>query len=263
MKKIFDVLFIRAVCAAVVLCIMAGASWGAVTNYGCDDEDNGYISAELALCSTHAYNIGQATNPSSAGDKELMREVIAMKTTFITQQMYKQYEQLESVIRRLKTQLEKAVLTTNLKVAGGQTDDDSSSGGGASYRQENRNIFMDGVSDCNTQLTTLKVFECLSTNLTTMYNVSGNGSNPTTEVRKQLANDYNVMCKNVGGDVLKDVCEVAEKNKCGAGNSKKMASGKSTFNDCIDNLRTGIRQGYEWAQKNERQMSGNRQQVGY
>ncbi|MBP3397733.1 MAG: hypothetical protein J6K82_02275 [Alphaproteobacteria bacterium] len=261
MKKIFDVLFIRAVCAAVMLCIMAGASWGAVTNYGCDDEDNGYISAELALCSTHAYNIGQATNPSNAGDKELMREVIAMKTTFITQQMYKQYEQLESVIRRLKTQLEKAVLTTNLKVAGGQTDDDSSSGGGgASYRQENRNVFMAGVSDCNTQLTTLKVFECLSTNLTTMYNVSGNGSNPTTEVRKQLAKDYEVMCNNDGGVLKDDICEKDAKNNI---ECTGKISGKTLFNKCIDNLRTGIRKGYEAAQRNERQMSGNRQQVGY
>lgn len=260
MKKIFDVLFIRAVGVGAVLCIVAGASWGAVTNYGCDDEDNGYISAELALCSTHAYNVGQIKNPSDSGEKELMREVVAMKTTFITQQMYKQYEQLESVIRRLKTQLEKAVLTTNLKIASGNADDDSSSGGGgASYRQENRNIFMDGVSDCNTQLTTLKVFECLSTNLTTMYNVSGNGSNPTTEVRKQLAKDYGVMCNN-GGDAVKDICV---KNANGDIVCTGKISGKTEFNTCIDNLRAGIRKGYEAAQKSDRQMSGNRQQSWY
>lgn len=247
MKKIFDVLFMRAVCVVMVAAFMMGGAFAA--GNGCDNENNGYIAAELALCSTHAYNIGQTTNPTGE-QKELMREVIAMKTTFITQQMYKQYEQLESMIRRLKTQLEKAVLTTNLKVASGQTDSESSSGG-ASYRSENRNIFMSGVSDCNTELTTLKVFECLNSNLTTLYNISKNGAEAPTEVRKQLANDYKVMCDNIG--ITHDVCSESSKKTCGADDkTKTKITGKQNFRKCLDNMRTGVRKGYEEAQKNER-----------
>ena len=83
---------------------------------GCEDEKNDRITPELALCSVHAYNIGSSSNPTGA-DKQLMKEIIALKTTVITQQMNKQYEYMEAMIRRFKTQLEKAVLTTKLQAA--------------------------------------------------------------------------------------------------------------------------------------------------
>lgn len=95
---------------------------------GCDNEANDRIAPELALCSVHAYNIGQAQNPSGA-DKQLMKDVVALKTTVIAQQMNKQYEYMDSMIRRFKTQLEKAILTTKLQSAGAAP---SSGDGGAS-----------------------------------------------------------------------------------------------------------------------------------
>ena len=103
MKKVKNILVSFSVLALLVMPVVAAEN-------GCDNDDNDMIVAELALCSTHAYNIGNTKNPSGA-DKGLMRDVIAMKTTVITQQMYKQYEQMESMLQRLKTQLEKAVLT--------------------------------------------------------------------------------------------------------------------------------------------------------
>lgn len=84
---------------------------------GCDNDANDRIAPELALCSAHAYNIGLSENPSGA-DKQLMKEIIALKTTVIAQQMNKQYEYMDSMIRRFKTQLEKAVLTTKMQAAG-------------------------------------------------------------------------------------------------------------------------------------------------
>ena len=106
----------------------------AYADNGCENDDNDAIVAELALCSTHAYNIGATENPTGA-DKELMRDVIAMKTTLITQQMYRQYEQMESMLRRLKTQLEKAVLTTGLE-AKGASPSGSSLPGGSSFKAD-------------------------------------------------------------------------------------------------------------------------------
>lgn len=94
---------------------------------GCENEDNDAVVAALALCSTHAYNIGEIHNPKEASGKQLMDSVIAMKTTVITQQLYKQYQQLESMLARFKTQLEKAVLTSTMEAAGAKSDDASSS----------------------------------------------------------------------------------------------------------------------------------------
>ena len=97
---------------------------------GCDNDANDRITAELALCSVHAYNIGDEKNPEGA-DKQLMKEIVALKTTVIAQQMNKQYEYMDAMLRRFRTQLEKAVLTTKLQKAGA-TGGDASGGEGES-----------------------------------------------------------------------------------------------------------------------------------
>jgi len=61
--------------ATVVICAAMVASAHAADN-GCSREDNDRISAELALCTTHAYNIGLIQNPESDADKQLMRDVV-------------------------------------------------------------------------------------------------------------------------------------------------------------------------------------------
>lgn len=224
---------------ALVVCVPA------VADNGCENDDNDAIVAELALCSTHAYNIAETKNPTGA-DKELMRDVVAMKTTLITQQMYKQYEQMESMLRRLKTQLEKAVLTTGLEAKGASSSSSSSS---SSFRSSNRNIYLAGVSDCNNELTSIKVFECLSQNLTTMYNTSNNGDNLTTELRKQLAHDFGVMKSSVGdGADIETVKKDEEGNQYDCTQYKDLGK-KKRFQKCMDELRAGIRKGYEAAQE--------------
>lgn len=83
-----------------------------------------------------------------------MHEIIAMKTTVISQQMYKQYEYLSATLRRLKTQLEKATLTASLQAAGAKDDESSSSGllgGGSSKTSQYRDCSgknMQGTVDC-------------------------------------------------------------------------------------------------------------------
>ena len=70
------------------------------------------------------------------------KEIIGLKITVVSQQMYKQYEYLNATLRRLKTQLEKATLTAQLQAAGAKSDDSSSSsgllGGGSSKSSQYR-----------------------------------------------------------------------------------------------------------------------------
>jgi hypothetical protein len=101
----------------------------AASSNGCDAVDsdgenkNDFINRRLALCSVHAYNIGATQNPDNYADRQTMNEVVALKTTIITQQMKKQYDYLETTIKRFKTQLEKAILTAKLEAAGAGTGD--------------------------------------------------------------------------------------------------------------------------------------------
>lgn len=187
-KKILDKILGRACVMAVLLVVSVVPSFAA--DNGCDDENNDAISADLALCSTHAYNIGAVQNPSGS-DKDLMKEVIAMKTTVITQQLYKQYEQMESMLRRLKTQLEKAVLTTKLQAAGASTSSSSSSSsGGGSYRSEDKYRVLAGTNNCMQVSGLEAAISCIQSNVRIVMSAVDAGN--TTDARKQLEKDLYV-----------------------------------------------------------------------
>lgn len=180
-----------AVSMAVVL--MCGISSANAASNGCDVEDNTYVNAELALCNTHVYNIGDVTNPKTDADRQLMRDVVALKTTVMTQQMYKQYEYLDAMIRRFKTQLKKAVLTTSLQAAGaadenGNTGGYSSSGGGGGYYNTNRNVILSNASDCVAKNTKANVISCLQDNLGLIRNAvaSGNMGDAKRQIQKDI-----------------------------------------------------------------------------
>ena len=179
MKRLKNIFY--SLLVALVVCGPAYA------DNGCENDDNDAIVAELALCSTHAYNIGETENPTGA-DKELMRDVIAMKTTLITQQMYRQYEQMESMLRRLKTQLEKAVLTTGLEAKGASSSGSSSSS--SSFKSDDRNIHMAGVKNCLNYYQDSEILKCYEDNLNMIVNMSGNGDNVSSELKKQLVQDF-------------------------------------------------------------------------
>ncbi len=222
-------------CVAVVALV----SMPAVAAVTCDDED-ALINPALALCSTHVYNVGGNENPSDGADREMMRDVVALKTTVMTQQMYKQYEYLDSMIRRFKTQLEKAVLKTRLQTSGASSDDSSS--GTSSFKSNDRNIFINGVENCNNKLLPTDVLNCLNTNLNTIANLSFNGSEVTREVRKQLANDFGVLnathtsvsCMPVGSSE-------EDKKPYGKCSDESKIKKKTDFLDCLDKARACIR----------------------
>lgn len=238
----------RIFCVVSCAAVLGGAVSSAVGN-GCDKESNDRISATLALCSTHAYNIGSMTNPTTADERQLMRDVVALKTTVITQQMYSQYVYLDAMVRRLKTQLEKAVLTTSLAAAGATTDEGSSS-----YRSSSmqRNMYIAGAQNCNNPIGSLEVFSCLQSNYTQISAQTSGGTRPTSEARSQLAADYKIACNditknkptNCTGDVL-EMCTDA----------KRLGATKN-FSECFENLRGIIRAGNTEAQREDAEIRG-------
>jgi chemotaxis protein histidine kinase CheA len=94
------------------------------------DSDCPYIAPMYAICDTHPYNYDHSDILATPAERERMNEVIGLKVTVISQQMYKQYEYINATLRRLKTQLQKAVLTSNLQAAGAESEDGASSSGG-------------------------------------------------------------------------------------------------------------------------------------
>lgn len=228
-----------AVVALASLCFV-GTVYAADDN-GCDDSDNNYITPELALCSTHVYNIGLTQNSDNEANKQIMRDVVALKSTVMMQQMYKQYEYLEATLSRLKTQLKREILTSKLEAAGASSSSSSSSSGAAN--SVDRNIYLAGTSNCNNESTVSGVFTCLRNNYNLIYNMSNGGTNLTIELRKQLANDCSVVSQNASvadldANSLKSVSSGTSSIDCTLYSNIK---GRNEFQSCMDSLNVQIR----------------------
>lgn len=231
MKNIFAKIFVTGV---MLGCVLVMPTWAAASN-GCDDYDNEYINPEVALCTVHAYNIGSAANPDYSGRSE-MQEVIALKTTIIAQQMYKQYEYLEAMIRRLKTQLEKATLTASLQAAGAKSSSDGTESD-VNWKDKDRDIFMDdGITNCKTIIDMKSMLTCYQGNIDQINSQSNKGNSPTTEMKKQLKHEIDGMKENLyyrqydsDGKYTKVKCTNADIDNGCANNS--MSAQK--FRDCI------------------------------
>ena len=103
------------------------------------DDDCAFFNPAYALCSVHSHNIGFSdeqtgapANPTDAEQIAEMNEVIALKATVIAQQMKQQYDFLNATIKRFKTQLEKAVLTSKMEILTGTSASGSSGSAGSS-----------------------------------------------------------------------------------------------------------------------------------
>ena len=213
----------------------------------CENENNDAIAPEFALCSTHVYNIGLTENPDSAG-RALMQEVIGKKTTVITQQMYKQYQQMESMLRRFKTQLEKAVLKNKFEMAGAKDeDDDNSSGGG--YTSKDTGIFIGGAQDCSRLYGKKEILDCYRSNLDTIERTSNYGNSLSNDVKEQFANDFKKLTEtrlpNASND--KEFCSLdrdAQKQKEYQTNCVKKGNkmNKTLFKSCVKVMRSCLQE---------------------
>lgn len=176
-----------AVVALASLCFV-GTVYAASDN-GCGDDDNNYITPELALCSTHVYNIGLTKNPLDEANKQIMRDVVALKSTIIMQQMYKQYEYLEATISRLKTQLKREILTSQLETAGASSSSSSSSSSSKTSTGGNNGVA--GAESCITAGLTADVMSCLSRNLDRI--TSAINSSDIGAAQRQIKTDIEVL----------------------------------------------------------------------
>ncbi|MBO5833562.1 MAG: hypothetical protein J6R22_01250 [Alphaproteobacteria bacterium] len=261
MKKVFGIFdyVLKPICmAVVVLGLMSGGARAAGT--GCDDESNDMINGDFALCSVHAYNIWETENTED--NKDLMREVVAMKTTLITQQMYKQYEQIDSMVRRLKTQLEKATLKTKFQYAGANSDD-SDGGSGTSKGGD-----LIGINECNYISDTDDALICYERNLTTIRSLSSNGENLSTAHKKQLGKDFKglfemsiydgretkVQCDGV---VKRDSDKYKMCTNDREESNKIKYMNKSEFKECVDYMVSCLRNAKNAYKNGERSYSNS------
>lgn len=233
---IFAVLaIVGAICSSPVV---------AATSNGCDKDENDAINQVLALCSTHVYNVIPANttvhNLANESERQLMDDVIALKTTIIAQQMKQQYDYLNSTVKRLKTQLQKAVLTTSLEAAGA-----SSEKSGSSYSND-RNISLAGAQNCNNQNTTADVFTCLRNNYNLIYNMSNGGRNPTSELRQQLITD----CTTANASTKEGVTKI--NTTC---TNRSTLNTAKVFSDCLGALNANIRLNMEKIQEQNSQVN--------
>jgi len=221
---------------------------------GCDDESNDRITPELALCSVHAYNIGEETNPDGT-NRQLMKDVVALKTTVITQQMNKQYEYMEAMIRRFKTQLEKAVLTTKLQAAGATSasSDADSGGAGGTYGTKSSGVGTNRglatAEDCiNTYSTYEDIYQCLLRNVAKIQSAVAAGDLGTA--RHQLATDrttlasFNnmpILCaENQPNCTVNVPCESALGDNKNCAKAIKNGSRREDITTCLGQMRACI-----------------------
>lgn len=204
-------------------------------NTGCGTDGNVYIAPELALCSTHVYNIGEAANPTTESKRDEMRKAITLKTTFITQQMNKQYEYLEAMMRRFKTQLEKATLKSRLDVASESAA--GGSGGGSNSGNGADTGWKSEVKNCNaTASSDQDLLDCFSSNLSVFRSeFSANG--PSTALKNEMKSNYESLkgLRFVSGTPLAtDACKEGE---C----SNNMRMNKSDFEACLTSMTQCLR----------------------
>jgi len=157
-----------------------------------EDESCPYISPIYAICDTHQYNADVGADQKLDSNKIAeIKEIIGLKTTVVSQQMYKQYEYLNATLRRLKIQLEKATLTTALEAAGAKTEGGASSGGlaGGSISGDDKTIFLAGAENCANKMSSDAVYSCLQTNLSLIIT---SAKQNTKNACKQLAEAINV-----------------------------------------------------------------------
>ena len=141
----------------------------------CDDRETyPYINQSLVLCPIHAYNAGSENNPDSPEKIENMKKIIAMKTTVMTQQMKKQYDFLESTLKRVKIQLEKSILLNNMQANG-------------AISEESSNKIIAGVEKCRLTTDTDYTIMCLQKNLEKAENFIDSGK--VQEAKRILEQD--------------------------------------------------------------------------
>ncbi len=192
-------------------------------------DDCSYINPVFAICDTHPFNINmnannentEANNESMEANNERqseMNRIIGLKVTVVSQQMYKQYEYLNATLRRLKTQLQKAVLTSNLEAAGAKSETGSSSGLLGGGKDEDKTIYLAGAENCSNKTSSESAYNCLQTNISLIISsANSNRQKACKQLQSTLksANTWSIEIDNCKEDKLscksEDIISCAQK----------------------------------------------------
>ena len=196
-------------------------------------DDCSYINPVFAICDTHPFNINMNANDwaddtkvseggsSVTGYNEKqseMNRIIGLKVTVVSQQMYKQYEYLNATLRRLKTQLQKAVLTSNLEAAGAKSETGSSSGLLGGGKDEDKTIYLAGAENCSNKTSSESAYSCLQTNISLIISsANSNRQKACKQLQSTLksANTWSIEIDNCKEDKLscksEDIISCAQK----------------------------------------------------
>jgi hypothetical protein len=189
-----------------------------------------------------------------------MKDVVALKTTVMTQQMYKQYEYLESMLKRFRTQLEKAVLTTKLEASGAAPE--GSSSGGLSFKSGDANIKLAGAQNCMTTTSFQNAYSCLSANIQLVLNAV-NGGNNIGEAKRQLETDLNVattwqiICKTdkqYGTDTDKEGKCTTNLNYCNS-----LSNNRTSIVQCAQQFNVAVARALDSRQQKQNMQNWNGQ----
>lgn len=190
-----------------------------------------FVSPIYALCDAHAYNAGKGENSENAAEREEVQEIVALKTTVIAEQMYKQYEYLAATLRRLKTHLEKAVFSADLQAAGAKSEDTTSST--ASYTNKEESIYLPGAANCYTGDTDTAL-NCLQSNLNT---VLGSIKSQRKKACQQLVATVDAA-RDIFSSIPNKEGTVTVTEKCDDINNK--CSDESALRKCVNGLTLNI-----------------------
>lgn len=205
--------------------------------YASNDNECPFINPIYAICDTHAYNNGQSNPSSKASERDEVKEVIGLKVTVLSQQLYKQYEYLAATLRRLQTQLKKSVFSANLEAAGLGSGDDSSSG----TMDEDRTIYLPGAENCWNASSPDKAYDCMINNINL---IKSNVNTNAQKAGKQLAQTV-AVARQWDIDPCKDKRD-KDNNKCPTNapcskyQDNNYASAKKEITECANNLQVAV-----------------------
>lgn len=232
-----------AITLLAVFCVIMPA-YAAIDN-GCDEKDNNYITPELALCSTHAYNIGITENPDDEANKQLIRDVVALKSTVMMQQMYKQYEYLDATLKRLKTQLEREILTSKLEAAGASSSSSTSSS--LSSTSSDRNVVLIGAENCFLKSTPSDGLNCIQSNVRIVLQAVSAGN--IGEAYRQLQKDIE-FAKSFGAINADSLKENGAAASC---NETTLRAQRDSVNQCAYQLNIAVMNAIDNRNKSQQQ----------
>ena len=198
------------------------------------DETCPYINKLYALCDAHAYNIGvEANEKLNSSNRDQMKEVIGLKSTVLSQQLYKQYEYLNATIRRLKSMLKKAVYKAEYEAAGASSESGSGSFSGGLAGSKGGVQYRDcaGKSMQNT-------IECLNENYSELSKRI-NAKTCDKNDKKELVNGIKIVNRLLSKDTLKiKDCKYATNKK--SAECSDEPTGKEFCKDYLDSYAAAI-----------------------